>query len=905
MRKNDIKIFFSQIRLFLVISFLFLLSISSLSGQVLDAFQQRTSNLAPEKYRNKTIYNLRGDFKMIGNTNLSRNSTRNASNNPSISTQQDWINSGEYMFFVDVDGDATTDNSSRSELTLPANCTEIVYAGLYWSGRNSSNSTTSSSKRTIKFKKEGQPYTSLSADDSYLGGANQSEIFTAYKDVTNYVRQHGVGNYFGADIDLVEGDGGSTGYFGGWGLIVIYENPTMKWRDITIFDGYAYVSGNNSYELPLSGFRAAQNGTVNVTMGMMAGEGDRNISGDNFRIRNTSNNWIYLNHLNNQTSNPTNSNNFFNSSILTDGTRFPNYINNTGLDIVKFDIQNTGNSIIANNQTQTTFRYGSDGGGTTNRDTYVIYNIVFAVDAYVPNLEGVNLPDQIVTEDLGTLINPSQIAYRMNNLQPGDEITMKMNVYNYGNENILNSRIDIDIPDAMRLISASRVNTSGMTHSTGSNAFPQPTWVSPVAPNSVTNGAINSAVAYDSGVLRWNLGMIPNQVLPTGSDRVALSTLTYVLKVTDNCIKLRSSNENCTLSPIISGEILGVGANSNSPVNPNFIVGYNTTNACEATPIYGNTEMDIVPSAEFLASCSETFEGEDIVLNYFCEIPTGTVIPRDEIEGMYPDGSKFYSVSPTTLGYESSLITDDFNVQLEAYNQNGVIGQIERYYVLLPETTNPSCYFNIRIFVSSITSVPQTETFSAVCEGVNYTLPVSRSPFGVQNNLVLKYYTSDNDSSILPSEPHPTTEGTYTYYVAETSVNVDGNVICSGPKVPFTITIKPLPTALELNDISICSGTAFTTDIDFVIDTSVSWQFLNGSNWVNVETNSLLGVTINSSNQLMINNAPLSLNGQMLRVVITSNECSVISNEVELIVKGCNMKINPMISNPYKKPVQP
>lgn len=223
MRKNDTKIFFNQIRLFIVISFLFLFSINSLSGQVLDAFQQRTSNLAPEKYRNKTIYNLRGDFKMIGNSNLSRNSTRNASNNPSINTQEGWINSNQQMYFVDVDGDSTTDNSSRSELTLPPNCTEIVYAGLYWSGRNSSSSTNSTSKRTIKFKKEGEPYVSLTADDSYLGGTNQSGIFTAYKDVTNYVRQHGVGNYYGADIDLVEGDGGSTGYFGGWGLIVIYE----------------------------------------------------------------------------------------------------------------------------------------------------------------------------------------------------------------------------------------------------------------------------------------------------------------------------------------------------------------------------------------------------------------------------------------------------------------------------------------------------------------------------------------------------------------------------------------------------------------------------------------------------------------------------------------------------------
>lgn len=679
----------------------------------------------------------------------------------------------------------------------------------------------------------------------------------------------------------------------------------MKWRDITIFDGYAYVAGNNFYELPLSGFRAAQNGDINVTMGMMAAEGDRNISGDNFRIRNKFNDWVYLNHSNNQTANPTNSNNFFNSSILTDGSRFPNYINNTGLDIVKFNIANTNNSIIDNNQTQTTFRYGSDGGDTTNRDTYVIYNIVFAVDAYVPNMEGVNLPEQIVTQDQVVLTTLSQISYRMNNLQPGDEITMKMNVYNYGNENIVNSRVDINIPDAMRLISASRVNNSGVTHSTGSNAFPQPTWISPVPPNGTSNGPITAPVTYDSGILRWNLGTTPTQTLPSGANRVALSTLTYVLKVTDNCVKLRSSSELCTLSPTISGEITGKGANSNSDVNPNFIIGYNTDNACESTPIYGNTEMFIVPSAEFLATCSESLTGESLVLTYFCQIPSGTTIPRNQIANFYPNGTRFYSVNPNTTGYESSLITGDFTVVLENYNENGIIGQIENYYALLPETTNSSCYYNINIFVTSISSQPETTTFESVCEGVDYQLPVNRSNFGIQNNLVLKYYNSNNDASLLSETPHPTTAGVYNYWVAETSLDSNGQILCSGPKVPFTITIKELPGALSLDSIELCSSTAFTSNISFQNGVNVSWQFQNDENWETLSNTSFQGIIINSENQLVISNAPLTLNGVKLRVVLSLNGCDTISDEMEIVVKGCYMKINPMISNPYKKPVQP
>jgi hypothetical protein len=49
-----------------------------------------------------------------------------------------------------------------------------------------------------------------------------------------------------------------------------------------------------------------------------------------------------------------------------------------------FNLPNTNNSIIANNQTTTTFRYG------TTQDTYIIFSIVFAVDAYQPDIVGIN-----------------------------------------------------------------------------------------------------------------------------------------------------------------------------------------------------------------------------------------------------------------------------------------------------------------------------------------------------------------------------------------------------------------------------------------------------------------------------------------------------------------------------------
>lgn len=215
----------------------------------------------------------------------------------------------------------------------------------------------------------------------------------------------------------LEGAGGGTGYYGGWGLVVVYENSQMNWRDVTIFDGHAYVAGGitANYELPISGFNTVQSGDVNMKVGMIAGEGDRNISGDYFQIRNWQNtNWITLNHAGNST------NNFCNSSVFTGGNpRNPNLLNNTGMDISMFDILNPSNSVITNNQTSTTFRYG------TTQDTYIIFCMAMAVDAYIPDVEAL-----VSTESInGIPANTPGLT-----VEPGDIIQYTVDLKNLGTE---------------------------------------------------------------------------------------------------------------------------------------------------------------------------------------------------------------------------------------------------------------------------------------------------------------------------------------------------------------------------------------------------------------------------------------------------------------------------------------
>ena len=120
------------------IKFLIALSLlpALLVAQIQTPFRQRTSIFSPEK----KIYRVQGDYTMIGNTNLTLSSTSLDGYN-----DNDIPNSNNTLKYVDVDNDANTFNSSTAALTFSQeyganpNCTEVVYAGLYWTGRTNDN----------------------------------------------------------------------------------------------------------------------------------------------------------------------------------------------------------------------------------------------------------------------------------------------------------------------------------------------------------------------------------------------------------------------------------------------------------------------------------------------------------------------------------------------------------------------------------------------------------------------------------------------------------------------------------------------------------------------------------------------------------------------------------------------
>ena len=712
----------------IVFTLLFVVMLIPVNAQIKKTFTQRESQYSP----GKKIYNIKGDFQMIGNTNMTLVNYTDGGDNSSD------------MKYVDVDGINTTLNSSSATLTFPVEntstpaCSNIIYAGLYWIGRaddggaspltvnidestenyyntntvngytlaisqsksgtvytaiytftpttgspviftfvtngslvssltvktgiggTSSNIPYSSSTQTnnsritatfntayvistgatsitinnlrkaydnntidtdfrssvttsskslnklqVKLKHGTDSYQTVTANanDIYYPNNTDGNMYSAFAEVTDYVKTHGLGEYTVADIALRAGSGGGTGYFGGWGMIVVYENSKMKWRDVTIFDGHAYVEGSTtvSYELPVSGFQTALNGNINMKLGIIAGEGDNSIDGDYFQIRNhTNTQWVDLKHSGNATTN------FFNSSIPGTNARNPSLLNNTGVDIAMFNISNTNNTVIKNNQTSTTFRYGS------TQDTYIIPCIAMAVDAYVP--------DAVVDNTIVSINNTPYNLLTNSTILPNEEVEYAIHIYNKGNEQINNMKLVIPIPYTA-------------SFAAGSISVVNSEWTGYTTPTPIYDAALGS-----NGSIVWSGGNVPQP--PT--TETLLGTLKFKLKATTNCFIL--ANQNCTLKLTVDGTISGVGAISGTVFdNKKVIQGYQMNGACQGEPIYDPVSIPINGAAWVAANCNSD-QGIDYSVQKFnyCYFQRES-IPFVDVTGNFPPGTRYYS----------------------------------------------------------------------------------------------------------------------------------------------------------------------------------------------------------------------------------------------------------------------
>ncbi|GAA4277255.1 hypothetical protein GCM10022259_19790 [Aquimarina mytili] len=397
----------------------FFINFSNVSDASVDITDQGIGTIVdieienPRPYEERVTFNVRGNFDMIGNTNLicTANCASPVANNPTV-----------VMGNASIDG--STINSSSADLTLPAGAT-VTWAGLYWGGSYSSNVAgitapdPSLNLQQVQFREPGAgTYTTVNAGVTNIETGNFGatwNAFMSYADVTTLVQSAGSGTYTVADIPLLTGTG-FTGPFGGWTMVIIYEDPTDITRSVSIWDGFDFFGFGANDNFTVTGLLTPSTGAFDTDAGYFAFDGDSGtFTGDFVAINGTA----LSNGLN-----P--ANNTLNSTIskfgVDVGGRNPNQSFNWGVDIDIFDA--TG--LVPNNATTLGVDLGSANEG--------IWGGVFAVSTEVafPAVASKNFsPTSIGYGEESTVtivLNNPSAGVDLTNLSLTDNLPTGMNI---------------------------------------------------------------------------------------------------------------------------------------------------------------------------------------------------------------------------------------------------------------------------------------------------------------------------------------------------------------------------------------------------------------------------------------------------------------------------------------------
>ena len=284
-------------------------------------------------------------------------------------------NNNHTIIHIDVDSDASTFNSSRAALNVPAGAT-VAFAGLYWGGIS-----TAATRNTVRLATpaSGGAYTTQIASivDDSSATATPQPAYQGFVDVTNIVASAGAGIYTVANIATTVGTTGGTNSYAGWSLVVVYRLATEPTRNMVVYDGYQRVTGATSVDISLSGFTTPPFGTVTSKLGVVAYDGDKGstegVAGLQFGASIATLSPVF-NALNPQ-------NDVFNSTISTLGVnnsaRAPNYINTLGYDADIF----LPNTQLPNSATTAVVRVSSSG------ETIDLGVVTLATTIFVPNIK--------------------------------------------------------------------------------------------------------------------------------------------------------------------------------------------------------------------------------------------------------------------------------------------------------------------------------------------------------------------------------------------------------------------------------------------------------------------------------------------------------------------------------------
>jgi gliding motility-associated-like protein/uncharacterized repeat protein (TIGR01451 family) len=317
------------------------------------------------------------------------------------------------MNYVDIDNNSSTFMSSSDSLNL-SDCSEVLWAGLYWTARLSTNGTPGATtnyttRNQIKLKVNNGAYQSLTADE-LLDNSVGHQTYHCYKNITSIVQSNGVKARYTV-ADLVTRTGISAVY-GGWTIVVVYSDVYQSMRNLTVFDGLANVSTGNTVTIPISGFVTPQVGPVAFELGVVSHDGDRGEVGDQLRFNGAG---TYVNVSDALHT----ANDVFNSTIANDGVltpfRNPSFNNTLGHDVSIFVPVNTALNYIGNNSSSANIQI------TTGGETILTSVVTSVIDVFEPDLRAT-----VYVSDLnGGQVNPGdQLEYTIVGKNIGSDVSL-------------------------------------------------------------------------------------------------------------------------------------------------------------------------------------------------------------------------------------------------------------------------------------------------------------------------------------------------------------------------------------------------------------------------------------------------------------------------------------------------
>ena len=528
-------------------------------AQLISPFNARYSN------------NAKGGIRIISNVSVACNGGSSCANALNEVPPNGTSTNNEYIAgYVDIDNSPTTFMSSSDSLNLN-NCSEILWAGLYWGGRILPSTTNYSSRNTVKLKVNNGAYQTVTATEIIdASSLNPHASYFCFKDITSIVQSAGFRSRF--TIANVVTQTGSNNLWGNWSIIVVYKNVFQSMRNLTVFDGFANIGIGNYLDIPIVGFHTPPSGPVGFELGVIAFDGDRGSTGDQMQF-NGNGSFQNISDVLHPVYD------FFNSAISYNEVltpfRNPNYSNSFGLDASVFIPPNSTYSYIGNNASSATIRV------TTSSEIILCRAITSAIDIYEPDLRA-----DVRINDLNG-----------GNIQPGDILEYTVVAKNIGSDLATNCYLIDSLDDRVSYV------PNSLSIFYGPN------------PGSKTDALSDDQGEYisSSKVIRFRVGSGANgasggtiQALSSGADSTVIK---FKAKVVNDCLIFQC---NPTISNV--AYLYGKGLISGNEYNNGGLSDTYNSSGCPTTMSNG-LNINISGCSPFVITYDTTCVGQTISLS--------------------------------------------------------------------------------------------------------------------------------------------------------------------------------------------------------------------------------------------------------------------------------------------------